>query len=89
MGSSTEITFWAVGYANMHTKTETFDQHLFLSKSEAAIHYGSHYHRQRSFAAKCSASLSLSYNVHVIQVVCDLISLIHAEMVKPYEKYEA
>ena len=32
----------------MHTKTETFDQHLFLSKSEAAIHYGSHYHRQRS-----------------------------------------
>ena len=33
----------------MHTETETFDQHLFLSKSEAAIHYGSHYHRQRSF----------------------------------------
>ena len=35
--------------ANMYTKTEAFDQHLFLSKSEAAIHYGSHYHRQRSF----------------------------------------
>ena len=33
----------------MYTKTETFDQHLFLSKSEAAINYGSHYHRQRSF----------------------------------------
>ena len=30
-------------------KTEAFDQHLFLSKSEAALHYGSHYHRQRSF----------------------------------------
>ena len=25
----------------MYTKTEAFDQHLFLSKSEAAIHYGS------------------------------------------------
>ena len=34
--------------ANMYTKTEAFDQDLFLSKSEAAIHYGSHYHRQRS-----------------------------------------
>ena len=35
--------------ANMYTKTEAFDQHLFLSKSEAAMHYGPHYHRQRSF----------------------------------------
>ena len=35
--------------ANMYTKTEAFDQHLCLLKSEAAIHYGSHYHRQRSF----------------------------------------
>ena len=35
--------------ANMYTKTEAFDQHLFLSKSEAAVHYGPHYHRQRSF----------------------------------------
>ena len=34
--------------ANMYTKTEAFDQHLFLSKSEAAMHYGPHYHRQRS-----------------------------------------
>ena len=35
--------------ANMYTKTEAFDQHLFLSKSEAPMHYGPHYHRQRSF----------------------------------------
>ena len=35
--------------AKMYTKTEAFDQHLFLSKSGAAIHYSSHYHRQRSF----------------------------------------
>ena len=41
--------------ANMYTKTEAFNQDLFLSKSEAAIHYGSHYHRQRSF--ECSSSL--------------------------------
>ena len=34
---------------NMYTKTEGFDQRLFFSKSEAAIHYGSYYHRQRSF----------------------------------------
>ena len=34
--------------ANMYTKTEAFDQHLFLSKSEAPMHYGPHYHRQRS-----------------------------------------
>ena len=35
--------------ANMYTKAKAFDQNLFLSKSEAAIHYNSHYHRQRSF----------------------------------------
>ena len=35
--------------ANMYTKTKAFDQNLFFSKSEAAIHYNSHYHRQRSF----------------------------------------
>ena len=39
--------------ANMYTKTEAFDQHLCLSKSEAAIHYGSHYHRQRSLHSMC------------------------------------
>ena len=33
----------------MYTKTEAFHQHLFFSKSEAAIHNNSHYHRQRSF----------------------------------------
>ena len=35
--------------SNMYTKTKAFDQNLFFSKSEAAIHYNSHYHRQRSF----------------------------------------
>ena len=34
--------------ANMYTRTKAFDQNLFFSKSEAAIHYNSHYHRQRS-----------------------------------------
>ena len=33
---------------NMYTKTKAFDPNLIFSKSEAAIHYNSHYHRQRS-----------------------------------------
>ena len=45
----TSIQYHKLWTTSKHVyKKEAFDQHLFLSKSEAAIHYGSHYHRQRS-----------------------------------------
>ena len=56
--------------ANMYTKTEAFDQDLFLSKSEAAIHYGSHYHRQRSLLNLCSKPSFGSVELKKLEIGC-------------------